>query len=354
MARLPGAARDARLTGVRIATDWDQKPPRELWRHRVGPAWSSVAVIGDRLFTQEQRGDDELVVCYDVTSGAQRWAHRDATRFNEVVAGPGPRGTPTFDQGNLYALGASGQLNCLDAATGAVHWSHDILADSGGKLPQWGYSGSPLVAEGIVSVFAGGPAGKSVLGYRADTGELAWSAGEGQLSYCSTQLATIGGSEQLLIATDAGLTAFQPANGEILWRHDWPTEGIARIVQPSVLGESDILIGTGMGVGTRRISVSSSGDQWPIKELWTTKSFKPYFNDQVVQGDHLYGFDGAVLMCVSLDDGQPRLAGPWLRQRAGVAVGRPIVAAGADRNGRSGAGCRRAAEAPRNCPLQSH
>ena len=208
-----GAARDGRLSGVQIAIDWDQSPPQEVWRHRVGPGWSSFAVVDGRLFTQEQRGDDELVVCYDAATGTERWTHRDTTRFNEVVAGPGPRGTPTFDGGLLYALGASGHLNCLDAATGAVRWTRDILSDSGGKVPQWGYSSSPLVVAGIVSVFAGGPAGKSVLGYRTANGELAWSAGEGQLSYCSTQLAKLGGSEQLLIATDAGLTRLPSSDG---------------------------------------------------------------------------------------------------------------------------------------------
>ncbi len=159
-----GAARDGRLTGVRIATDWDRSPPRELWRHRIGPGWSSLAVIGNRAFTQEQRGEKELVVCYDTDSGAEVWSHADATRFSEVVAGPGPRGTPTFEDGLIYALGASGNLNCLDAATGKLQWTRDIAKDSGAKLPQWGFASSPLVWQGIVSVFAGGPEGKSVLG----------------------------------------------------------------------------------------------------------------------------------------------------------------------------------------------
>ena len=60
------------------------------------------------------------------------------------------------------------------------------------------------------TVFAGGPEGKSVLGYQAADGELAWSAGEGMLSYCSPQLARLDGVDQLLIATEAGLTAFVP------------------------------------------------------------------------------------------------------------------------------------------------
>jgi outer membrane protein assembly factor BamB len=301
-----GAARDGRLFGVEFDTDWKKSPPRELWRHLIGPGWSSFAVIGDRAFTQEQRGEDEMVVCYDALTGAELWAHKDATRFSELVAGAGPRGTPTFDDGRIYALGGSGHLNCLDAATGAVVWSHDILTDSGAELPQWGFSSSPLVVQGIVTVFAGGPERKSVLGYDAKSGELAWTSGDGKLSYCSTHLAHVDGVEQLLIATDIGLQSFQPETGKVLWVHHWPTEKVARIVQPAILNTSDILIGTGMGIGTRRIHVGHEGNKWPTEELWTSKSFKPYYNDMVIQGTYLYGFDGNIFMCVGWDDGKVR------------------------------------------------
>src|SRR5205814_9602292 len=202
--------------------DWQQHPPQLLWRHRVGPGWSSFAVVGTRLYTQEQRGEDEVVVCYDTDSGAELWVHQDSARFTEVVAGPGPRATPTFHDGKLYALGAAGRLNCLDAATGRALWSRDIVADSGAKVPQWGFAASPLVAAGVVTVFAGGPEGKSVLGYDAGTGDVAWSAGMGEFSYCSTQLSRLAGVDQLLVSTEKGVTAFDPSPGTVLWQHDWP------------------------------------------------------------------------------------------------------------------------------------
>lgn len=297
-----GANRDGRLAGVMIATDWTRSPPKELWRRRVGPAWSSLAVIGPRLYTQEQRGDDELVICYDADTGDEIWSHAEKTRFTEVVAGPGPRGTPTFHAGKIYAQGANGALLCLDAATGAVKWSQDIAKDSEAKVPAWGFSGSPLIAHGLVTTFAGGPEGKAVLAYGAETGKLVWAAGEGTLSYGSTQESTLGGVEQILMTTDAGLTSLEPASGKLLWVHKWPTEGIARIVQPAVLNDTDILIGTGMGVGTRRIHVGHAGDEWPVEEVWTSKQFKPYFNDFVVQGDQIYGFDGPILLCFDLGE----------------------------------------------------
>jgi outer membrane protein assembly factor BamB len=297
-----GPNRDNRLSGVRVATDWKPKPP--LWQHKVGPGWGSFAVVGDRLYTQEQRGKDEAVVCYQAGSGAQVWEHTDEARFSEVVSGAGPRATPTFHDGKLYTFGAAGRLNCLDAATGKVIWSHDVVADSGAAVPTWGFASSPLVARGIVSVFAGGPDGKSVLGYNATTGELAWAAGEGQLSYCSPQLARLGGVEQVLIVTDAGLTAFDPAKGNVLWKHDWKVEGGARVCQPAVLNDTDVLLGTPMQMGTRRLRVSrTDGDGWAAQEVWTTQAIKPYFNDLVIHDGHLYGFDGIFFTCVSLEDG---------------------------------------------------
>ena len=301
-----GSERTGRLTGVRIRTDWEKSPPKEVWRKRIGPGWSSLTVVADRIFTQEQRGDDELVVCYAATTGEEVWEHRDATRFNEVVAGPGPRSTPTFHAGRLYTLGANGTLNCLQAATGEVVWSRDIVAETKAAVPQWGFSSSPLVTDGLVIVFAGAPGGKSLIAVNADSGTTAWTAGEGSLSYCSPQLTTIDGVAQVLITTDVGIAAFEPRTGKQLWAHEWPSGGSARVVQPALVGGSDLLIGTGMGIGTRRINVAHEGDKWDAKELWTSREIKPYYNDLVIVDDYLYGFDGNIFMCVSLKDGKKK------------------------------------------------
>jgi outer membrane protein assembly factor BamB len=298
-----GPHRDGRVSGVRIATDWNTRPPRRLWRQRVGPGWSSFAVIGDRLYTQEQRDKkNEVVVCYDANSGSELWRHAEATRFEELVGGPGPRATPTFHEGKIYAQGANGRLNCLDAATGRPIWTRDIVADSGAAIPTWGFAASPLIMDGIVTVFSGAP-GKSVLAYRAADGQPAWSAGDGKLSYCSPHRARLGGVEQVLLASNAGLTSFDPAKGRVLWQHPWEVDELARIVQPALLDGDDVLIGTGMDVGTRRIHIEQSAGGWTVKEQWTTRAIKPYFNDLVTHQGYLYGFDGNFFTCVSVADG---------------------------------------------------
>jgi outer membrane protein assembly factor BamB len=301
-----GADRLARLTGFRIDTDWST-PPKELWRHRVGPGWGSFAVAGDRLFTQEQHGEKEVVVCYNAKTGAELWVHANEVRFTEAVAGPGPRATPTFHEGKLYTLGAKGKLECLDASTGEPIWSHDIAEESGAKVPTWAFSASPLVANGIVSVFAGGPDGKSVLAYHAATGSPAWTAGDGLNSYASTQLVRLAGVDQIVVPSGEELTALDPTTGKVLWKHEWPMpKGMPRCVQTAVIGDSDVLIGTGFGQGTRRLKVTKKGDAWAAEEVWTSTKINPYYNDLVVHDGNLYGFDGNFFTCVSLEDGENR------------------------------------------------
>jgi outer membrane protein assembly factor BamB len=145
-----------------------------------------------------------------------------------------------------------------------------------------------------------------VLAYQAGTGSLAWSAGEGRdHSYCSPQLATVAGIEQVLLCSEAGLTSYDPSSGAVLWQHEWIMQkDMARVLQPAVLDGTDVLIGSGFGFGTRRVHVTRSGGSWKDEERWTTKAIKPYFNDLVVHDGHLYGFDGDFFTCVRLEDGE--------------------------------------------------
>jgi outer membrane protein assembly factor BamB len=212
-----GPNRDGVLTGVMIVANWNEHPPKLLWTKRVGPGWSGMIVVDGHVVTQEQRDAVETVVCYDAATGDELWAHNDAKRFEESLAGAGPRGTPTFASGRIYSLGGLGTLNCLTPQTGEAIWSHDVIKDAdvaAGDLPVWGYSVSPLVIDGLVIVFAGGTSDKSILAYRAADGTLAWTAPGGKQSYSSPQLATLNGQKQIAMHDTGATRVLTVADGK--------------------------------------------------------------------------------------------------------------------------------------------
>jgi len=295
-----GPERDGVVRAVRIDPDWAKSPPVELWRRPIGPGWSSFAVDGDLVYTQEQRGDDEVVACYHLTSGEPVWMHRDAARFWESNAGAGPRGTPELGDGRVHTLGATGILNALDARTGSVAWSRNAAADTGAELPGWGFTGSPLLVGDVILVATSGV----LAAYDRATGEQRWIGPSGGGSYSSPHRATIGGVRQVLFLGGGGARAVLPADGTLLWEHSWPG---TPIVQPAVIAGGDVLISTAGDLGAlglRRITVTNGPGGWSVEERWTSRGLKPYFNDFVVHEGHAYGFDGSILACLDLADGR--------------------------------------------------
>jgi outer membrane protein assembly factor BamB len=300
-----GPDRNGIVRGVRIATDWSRLPPVQLWRRPIGPGWSSCAVRGDLLYTQEQRGDDEAVSCYRVTTGQPVWRHRYAVRFWESNGGAGPRATPTLSNGRVYTFGATGILNALDAGNGAVVWSRNVASDTNTKVPMWGFASSPLVVDDLVIVAATG----KLVAYDLATGDRRWSGPARGMSYSSPQRATIDGVAQILLLNEAGATSVAPADGMLLWEHKWP--GFT-IVQPALIADGGVLISTSGatgGLGIRRLGVTHGPGGWTVQERWTSDGLCPYFNDFVVHQGHAFGFDGSTLACIDLEHGTRKWEG---------------------------------------------
>lgn len=312
-----GPNRDAILHGVKLATDWEKSPPKEIWRQRIGPGWSSIAIVGNLLFTQEQRDDMEAVVAIDAATGKEVWSHEDKTRFSEELGGDGPRATPTFADGCVYTLGATGILNCLDAADGSLVWTRDIAVDSGAKVPEWGFTSSPLVVDGRVVVFAGGPEDQSLLAYDSKTGDPAWNVASGGHSYSSPQLASFGGVEQVLYLSDREFTAADPATGKRLW--GFPAGQVRTgmpATQPNLIGPNEVMIAFTEAGGTMLLELEpgAEGQEWNVQQKWQSRHLKPYFNDYVRYEDAVYGFDGDIFACIDLKTGKRN----WKRGRYGA------------------------------------
>ncbi len=310
-----GPNRDSHTPGATFATDWDTNPPTEVWRQPIGLGWSSFAVAGDYIFTQEQRDQSELVVCYDARTGEEIWINEIQGRFSDGT-GDGPRATPTFLDGKLYAQGALGELQCFDAATGDVHWSTDLKEDTGANVPEWGFSSSPLIVDDLLIVFAAGPNEKGVAAYNIADGDLAWCGGKGTHGYSSIHLANFADTEQVIVTSDIGVQSLVPGDGEVLWEHEWPIRMNPRCVQPIIPDGDAVLIGTAGGQGTRRVNIAKTGEGWAVEEQWTNKKFKPYFNDSIFFDGNCYGFDGNRLMCIDAATGDIR----WKGERYGGQV----------------------------------
>jgi outer membrane protein assembly factor BamB len=301
-----GRDRDGAVRGVRIATDWSSRPPKELWRRPIGPGWSSFAVHGDVFYTQEQRGEEEVVAAYRVSTGAPVWKHRDKARFWESNGGPGPRGTPTLHDGRVYSLGATGILNVLDEATGRVIWSRNAGADSDTKIPDWGFSASPLLFDDLVIVAVAG----KLVAYDREAGARRWVGPDGGPGYSSPHLLTLHGVPQIVLLDGKGATSVSPSNGARLWNVTVTTSGIsAPVVQPAVTADGDVLVTAGDISGLHRFAVSSSDGAWTATSRWSTNGLKPYFNDFVLHKGHAFGFDGSLLACIDLADGTRKWKG---------------------------------------------
>ena len=306
-----GADRTGRVQAVNLESDWRRLPPKELWRKPVGRGWSSFAVVGEYCVTQEQRRENEVVVCYEVSSGREVWVHRDRVRFHEPTSDAGPRATPTIDGGRVYALGATGILNCLNGGTGARLWSVNILETHDVENRIFGMVASPIVMDGLVIVCPGG-VGSSVVAYDAQTGKEIWSGGDADASYSSPQSAVLLGSRQVLNFNAEGLFAHDVTDGAVLWSLPWISniEERNNVCQPLVLPpendetEAHLFLASGYGVGCARLAVRRDGGRFSVRKVWANRHLKPKFSSVVVRDGFVYGLDGPVLTCLDLETGQ--------------------------------------------------
>lgn len=297
-----GANRDGRVEGIRFRLE-EVLPLREIWRRKIGSAWSSVIVIGDYLFTQEQRGQNELVCCYHADTGEPVWQNAHVAKFEDAM-GTGPRATPAYADGRVFAIGGTGIFTCLDAQTGSTLWQRDLVQDGGGRIPEFGFSSSPLVLGEVVYAFTWGSEGKSLIAYHVDTGQPVWMAGTKTASYASPHLSVIHGEPQLLMVSNFGIQAFSPTSGHVLWEHPWGIKTNPRCTQPFTTDEEYVVFGATGTSGTKSLQIVKNDSSWHLNERWSTRQFRPYFNDGVLHQGYLYGFDGDRLACLDLKTGK--------------------------------------------------
>jgi outer membrane protein assembly factor BamB len=321
----------AEVMGVELDTDWKAHPPEEVWRREIGGGWSAFAIVGNYAVTQEQRGPHELVTCYRVDTGEPVWTHSDEARFDPAdVAGSlgdiGPRATPTLHNDRVFTQGGTGIVNCLDAKTGDVIWSHDTAKEFGATVTLWGKSGSPIIVDDMVVISVGAPSGSAVsekpynsslVAFDIDSGEVQWTEGQRQASYASPVLAELAGERQILVVNQSFVTAHRASDGKVLWENVWAREndGEASCSQPVPVGGDRVFLSKGYGVGASLLAIRrNAAGQLAAEPLWNPpikRVMKTKFCNIVLRDGYVYGLDDVMLSCIELETGAVK----WKKRR---------------------------------------
>jgi outer membrane protein assembly factor BamB len=304
-----GPAGDGAAADTAGELDWRTSPPQVLWKISVGPAWSSFAWHNGRLFTQEQRREEECITCYSAADGSLIWSQASASRFTEVVSGAGPRSTPLVHNGRVYALGGRGLLTCLSAADGSLIWQQDLAQTIGARVPMWGFSGSPLPVGDRIVVFADGDGRNGLIAVNASSGEIAWGFESRGMNYTTVRDLQLCDQRCLVFCDGRGVHGLDAESGTELFSYRPSKWNAGPMVDPQPLGPSALLVALGDGVGLCRLNFEHTGAAWKITEAWTTSRLRPSFNDSLVLGDSIFGFNQDLLCCLDASTGDLRWRG---------------------------------------------
>jgi outer membrane protein assembly factor BamB len=294
-----GPNRDGISKETGLLKQWPADGPPLVWKAAgAGRGYSTLSVSGGRLFTMGLRGDREFVIAFDAATGKEAWATAHGGAYRDS-RGDGPRGTPTVDSGNVYALGGNGDLSCLDAKTGRIIWKMNVLEKFGGHNIGWGISESPLVIGDKLLVNPGGP-GASVVALNKKDGTLIWKSQSDKAGYSSGVPVQIGNTTQVVFFTDQRAVGLDLKDGKLLWEYARAANDTANVATPIVRGNR-VFISSDYGTGAGMIEIKASG---PAQEVYFTKEMRNHHSSSVLIGDYLYGFSSSILTAMKFDTGE--------------------------------------------------
>ena len=316
-----GPKRDGKYDETPVSTNWPANGPPVIWKQPVGVGFSSFAVADGKAYTIEQRRNQEVVAAYDVGTGRELWVQKWNAEFSDST-GDGPRSTPTWDQGRIYALGATGELRCLDANTGAVVWGKNILSDNQARNLPWAMAASPLIVDDKVIVLPGGANGKSVVAYNKMTGAPVWKVLDDPQAYVSPMLVDLAGRRQIVVVSASRVVGLTPENGSLLWSYGWDTDMGINVSQPIMVDQNRFFISSGYGKGAALVEVKGSGNSYTATTIWENNNMKNKFNSSVLHNGYVYGLDEGILVCLDVNTGERK----WKEGRYGY--GQVLLAGG--------------------------
>lgn len=288
-----GPRRDAVSAETGLQKEWKAGGPTMLWKASgLGGGYSTPSFSQGMLFGMGYRGEDEVIWARDVETGAQKWVTPAIATANRGVGyAEGSRSTPTVVGDRLYSLGVSGDLVCLDTQTGRLHWRKNLITDFGGRLPNWGFTESPLVDGDKVLVTPGGR-GSLIVALNRMTGETIWQSnvpGNDQASYSSIVIGTLAGRRQYVQFVTGGVVGVG-MGGEFLWRHNRPQNGI-QITTP-VLHNDHVFVTTAYDKGGALVKVTADGGAISAQEVYFSQEMQNHHGGVIRIGENIYYAEG--------------------------------------------------------------
>lgn len=294
-----GPNRDGISKETGLLKQWPTDGPPLVWKATgAGNGYSSFSIANGKLYTMGLRGDREFVIAFDLATGKEVWATPNGSGFRND-RGNGPRGTPTIDGDRIYALGGNGDLSALDASTGKLVWSKNMLREFGGSNIQWGISESPLVLGNKVFVNAGGP-GASMVALNKTDGSVIWKSQSDEPGYSSAIPLEVNGGTQVVFFTAQRAVGLDVRDGKLLWEYEKPANNVANVATP-IVHANRVFISSDYGTGGGVVEIKPDNK---AQEIYFNKNMKNHHSSSVLVGDYLYGFSSSILTAMKFDTGE--------------------------------------------------
>lgn len=282
-----GPNRDGVVTGFTAPASWPEQLA-ERWKIDVGLGYATPLVVGNRVFAFARQGDEEVMSAIDAASGKVLWRTAYAASFEMSSAakahGPGPKSTPVYFNGRIYAIGMTGAVTAFDAATGKQIWQKPGSM----PLPMYtSHSFSPVVDRGLVIFHVGGHDKGALTAFDLNTGAAKWSwAGDGP-GYGSPIIAELDGVRHVIAITQGKLVGVDAATGALLWERPFASSNFTNSITPVRYGQS-VIVWNNVGP-MRALNVVRRNNQWVAEDAWESAETPNRLSNTVLDGDVMFG-----------------------------------------------------------------
>jgi len=282
-----GPNRDGVVTGFTAPATWPESLTQR-WKIDIGLGYATPLVVGNRLFVFSRQGGDEVMSAVDAASGKVLWrtAYPAPFEMNSAAKqhGPGPKSTPVFSNGRLYAIGMTGTVTAYDAASGKQIWQKPGSA----PVPMYTtHAFSPVIDGGLVIFHVGGHDKGALTAFDVNTGAVKWTwTGDGP-GYGSPIVGEFGGVRQVVTITQAKVVGVDAATGALLWERPFASSNFTNSITPVRYGQS-VIIWNNIGSLTA-LNIARRNNQWVAEPAWESPDLPARLSNAVLDGDVMFG-----------------------------------------------------------------